>query len=71
MKRIGVLLFLLGAGSILLGFLGYEFRLLMWVDTWGTTVGWAIRGVLIVAGVVLWFMGNKAETAQAKETGTA
>lgn len=71
MKRIGVLLLLLGAGSILLGFLGYEFRLLMWVDNWGTTVGWTIRGVLIVAGVVLWIMGNKAETAQAKETGTA
>ncbi|HET6629997.1 MAG TPA: hypothetical protein VFG91_09505 [Woeseiaceae bacterium] len=61
MKRMGVLLFLPGAGSILLGFLGFEFRLLIWVDNWGTAVGRAIRGVLMLVGVALWFMGYRAE----------
>lgn len=63
MKNIGGLMVLFGAGSIALGFLGYEFTLLMWVDAWGPTVGLLIRGALIVVGAALWMVGNKAESA--------
>lgn len=63
MKTIGGYLFFFGLGSIILNMLGYEFRLLMWIDNWGTGVGWGIRLVLVVGGGVLWLLGNKAEEA--------
>jgi hypothetical protein len=56
MKSIGGLLFLLGIGSILLGFTGLEFKLLMWVDNWGETIGWLIRAAFIVIGAAMWFI---------------
>jgi hypothetical protein len=71
MKNIGGLMVMFGAGSMLLGFIGYEFTLMMWVDTWGPTMGSIIRGALIVIGAVLWVMGNKSESAQQQETDTA
>lgn len=71
MKNIGGLMVLFGAGSLVLGFIGYEFTLMMWVDAWGTTVGSIIRGALIVGGAVLWAIGNKSESVQQQETDTA
>jgi len=68
MKSIGGLMVLFGAGSIVLGFIGMEFTLLMWIDNWGPTVGWAIRGVLIVVGAVLWVMGPDEEAHHAEES---
>ena len=53
--------------SIVLGFVGYEFSLLMWIDNWGTTVGWAIRVAIIVAGGALWLLAKK-ETVEQSET---
>ena len=58
MKSFGSLLLLLGIGSFVLNLAGYEFSLLMWIDMWGETVGWAIRGALIVGGGALWFFGG-------------
>ena len=71
MKNIGGLMVLFGAGSLVLGLIGYEFSLMMWVDNWGTTVGYVIRGALIVVGGVLWFMGDNGESGQAQETDAA
>ena len=65
MKQIGSLLLFLGVGTIVLNLIGYEFRILMWIDNWGETVGWAIRAALIVGGGVLWFLGDRAEKAAA------
>jgi hypothetical protein len=56
LKGIGGLLFLLGVGSIVLNLVGFEFKLLMWIDNWGTQVGWAIRGGMIVVGGALWLL---------------
>jgi len=66
MKQFGGWLFIFGAGSILLGFVGYEFSLLMWIDNWGTTVGWIIRMAMIVAGGAIWFLARE-ETAEQSE----
>ena len=63
MKNIGGLLVLLGAGSFVLNMMGREFMLIAWIESWGPTVGVAIRIGLIVVGVALWFMGNKKESA--------
>ncbi|HJW46378.1 MAG TPA: hypothetical protein VJ484_07795 [Lysobacter sp.] len=64
MKSIGSLLFVFGAGSVVLNLLGMEFTLLSWIDTWGATTGIAIRVGLIVVGAALWFIGRKQAAAQ-------
>jgi len=71
MKNIGGLMVLFGAGSMLLGFVGYEFTLMMWVDIWGPTVGWIIRGALVVVGGFLWLQGNKLDGGQIEESDAA
>ncbi len=69
MKQIALLLLLFGIGSTALNFVGYEFRLLSWIDNWGETVGWAIRGALFVAGGILYVIdmrmnqGHEADEA--------
>ncbi len=62
MKRIGIFIALLGAGSFLLNMLDREFILLMWIDLWGPTIGTVIRVALIVLGVVLIAVGFKADS---------
>lgn len=61
MKNFGSLLLLLGIGSIVLNVVEYEFILLMWVDYWGETVGWAIRGGMIIVGAGLYFLSPSGE----------
>ena len=63
MKNIGGLMVLFGAGSMVLGLIGYEFTWMMWVDNWGTTVGWIIRSALIAVGALLWFMDSGDDVA--------
>jgi hypothetical protein len=65
MKSIGWLLVILGAGSFVLHLIGREFTYLMWIDNWGEEAGWAIRGVMIVAGGVLIFLGMKSDAGAA------
>lgn len=67
MKSAGYLLLFFGVGTIVLNLFGYEFNVLMWIDNWGEGVGWAIRGVMIVAGGILFFLGWKAEKGAADE----
>lgn len=56
-------MFFFGVGSAVLYFLNMEFILLAWVDTWGPTVAWVIRGLLTVVGGALWLVGQKAEAS--------
>lgn len=64
MKNVGSLLFLFGAGSIVLFFLDYEFRILNWIETWGPEIAWAIRLTMVVVGAILWIVGNKEHIAE-------
>jgi hypothetical protein len=59
MHKLGGYLFFFGVGSIILNFFNMQFRLLSWIDNWGTTVGWSIRIGLVVVGGALWLLGNK------------
>ncbi len=68
MKSIGGLLLLFGLGSIVLNYLGREFTLLSWIDSWGPEAGWAIRIGMAVVGAGLWFVGNMAEGEPAEES---
>ncbi len=67
MKTIGGYMFFFGVGSSILHFLNMEFIILAWIDTWGPTVGWAIRGALGVVGAVLWLVGNAQEAKLVQE----
>lgn len=75
MKSFGSLLLFFGIGSIVLNFVGYELSLLMWIDMWGETAGWAIRGAMVVGGGAMWFLGGgfggeSAETEEYQEPET-
>lgn len=65
MKSIGILLFVLGAGSFVLNQLGMEFKLLTWIDNWGDTTGLAIRVGLIVVGGALYLIARRQAPAKA------
>jgi len=59
MKTIGGWLLFFGIGSIILNFLGREFVLLSWIDTWGPNVGWGIRIGFAVIGAAMYFLAPK------------
>jgi hypothetical protein len=65
MRELGKFLFIFGVGSMVLSFLGYEFRLLFWIDTWGEQVGWAIRIGIAAMGGTLFLVARKAEAEPA------
>jgi hypothetical protein len=65
MQGIGGFLVVLGAGSFVLHYMEMEFRLLGWVDNWGTGVGNGIRVAMIVVGAILWFLGRNSEVKEA------
>lgn len=71
MKSIGGWMVIFGAGSFVLGFIGYEFTLLMWIDNWGPAVGLIIRLALIVIGSALWLSGSDEEPANLQESDVA
>lgn len=59
---LGSLMAIFGIMSSVLSLFNYNLRILMWVDLWGTTVGWIIRVALIVVGAALFFMfGTSSE----------
>lgn len=67
MRNIGIYLVLFGAGSFILNSFGYEFKLLMWIDNWGVTMGNIIRIAAVVGGAVLFFMAKPEENEEADE----
>ena len=58
---IGATIALFGILSIVLSFIGYNLRILMWIDSWGVGAGWGIRIGLIVVGGVLALVGMQAK----------
>lgn len=55
----GAFLIIMAVLSAIMPRLGLQFLLLMWIDNWGTTIGWVIRGVLLVVGIVLVVLGKR------------
>lgn len=66
MAQIGYYLMFFGAGSIALNLFDYEFSLLMWIDNWGTDVGWGIRIGAILIGALIWLVSSKSEDAESE-----
>lgn len=46
---------------MLLALFNMNFSILMWIDNWGETVGWAIRGGAGALGIILFIVGNMQE----------
>jgi hypothetical protein len=63
MRRFGGFLILMAVGSAILPFLGFQFILMSWVDTWGVTVGWIIRAVLLALGIIMVAAGGASGRA--------
>jgi len=61
MRSIGMYMAIAGIASIVLLFMDMNLKLLMWIDMWGPTAGWAIRIGLIVVGAALFFMSPAPE----------
>lgn len=61
MKSFGSLLLFFGIGSSVLYLIDYNLSLLMWIENWGETVAWGIRGGMIVAGAGLYFLSSPGE----------
>ena len=61
MKSIGSLLFIIGLASTIFYFLNRELVILGWINNWGETVAWVIRGGLMVIGGGLWLAGKPSE----------
>lgn len=61
----GSFLALVGVLSIGLYFVGYNLRILLWVDMWGENVGWLIRIGATVVGVILFVVGKMGTSKEA------
>lgn len=56
--KVGGFLATAGLISIALQAINFELRILMWIDIWGTSVGWAIRIAMVVLGALLFGVGK-------------
>ena len=50
LRGIGASVALAGVASIVLALIGFNLRILMWIDMWGEGVGWALRAAIVVIG---------------------
>jgi len=57
-----------GIASIVLLFMNMNLSLLIWIDMWGETIGWAIRIGLIIVGGALFLLGPAEEEPQEATT---
>ncbi|HPA72391.1 MAG TPA: hypothetical protein PKY31_08985 [Spirochaetota bacterium] len=62
-KSLGAFLAFAGIASIVLHFINWNLKILMWIDMWGSTVGWIIRVGLIIAGGILYLLGSRSSGA--------
>jgi hypothetical protein len=69
LQSIGGAVAMAGIVSIVLNFINFNLRILMWIDLWGEGVGWAIRVALVLIGGAIYaagtFMGKPASAPAA------
>lgn len=59
--KAGLLAAALGLISIVLSLFNYNIRILSWIDMWGTTMGWVVRGLFIFGGGALFYFFGREE----------
>ena len=70
MIELGKFLLMLGVGSFALHFLNMEFRLLLWIDTWGIEIGHAIRGGIALSGLAILLLAYRLSTSENEDHST-
>lgn len=68
LQYVGGFLASAGALSIVLYFIDYNLSILIWIDVWGETVGWLIRGGITLLGAILWVASKMIKTKAAVES---
>ena len=63
MKRIGSSLVIIGLLAIVLNFINYVPRVLIWIYQWGEGPAWGIKIALLVLGAILYIAGSKKQEA--------
>ena len=61
MRLLGLLLLVLGIGSTVAYFLEMESAVIHWIGNWGPEVAWAIRGGMVLVGLLLVMAGKKGD----------
>lgn len=67
MKSLGMYMAIAGIASIGLLFMDMNLAILVWIDSWGPTVGWAIRIGFVVLGAAIFFLSPAEEEEPASE----
>jgi len=68
MRFIGLIITLVGLATIGANVAGFSHKYLMMIDTWGATIGWGIRGGLVLLGLILFFVSGKKKDISDEET---
>lgn len=55
---IGFILLALGLLSIILKMVGVEFSFLLWMDAWGAGVGFVLKLLMIVLGIMVMYFAQ-------------
>lgn len=67
MKSWGFTLILFAVLSVVLPYIGLQLIFMIWVDHWGLTIGWVIRGVLAAIGIGLVVAGSRAHARSSEQ----
>ena len=68
MERVGSFMALAGVVSAIASFFNAELRILFWIESWGDTMAWVIRLVLIAGGAALIAMSRNQVATPAPAT---
>ena len=61
MRFFGGFLMAVGLLSAAVSFLDMNFAFLNWINNWGPGVAWAIRGGIIVLGLIMYIAGKPSD----------
>lgn len=66
MAKFGFYLAVFGLLSMVLSFFNLNFKILAWIDLWGTAAGWGIRIGFVVVGILIAFLAFRNEALTQK-----
>jgi len=61
MRFFGAFIMVVGLLSGAVYFLGMNFIFLNWINNWGPNVAWAIRGGIVMLGLIMYIAGKPSE----------
>jgi len=61
MRFLGTIFIVVGVLSAAVYFLDMNFIFLKWIDNWGSSIAWSIRGGMVLLGLILYFAGKPSE----------